>query len=120
MTQLLELRNLKAHYQKVEALRGIDIEVEEGRIVCLIGANGAGKTTTLRIISGLKWPTEGEIWFKGVRIDRMDPRKIVSMGMAHVPEGRKVFPYMSVYENIIMGAFLRKDRKERLKKKYTL
>jgi len=86
------------------------MEVEEGSIVTLIGSNGAGKTTTLRAISGLKHPTSGEIWFDGQRIDRLPPEKINKLGIAQVPEGRRVFPQMTVMENLNMGAFLREDK----------
>jgi branched-chain amino acid transport system ATP-binding protein len=90
-------------------VRGISIGVEEGHIVTLIGANGAGKTTTLRAISGLERPSSGEIRLNGRRINGVAPEKIAELGVAHVPEGRRVFPYMTVRENLEMGAFLRKD-----------
>ena len=106
---LLDVKDITVHYQKVDAVRNISIEVEEGEIVTLIGSNGAGKTTTLRTISGLKHPTSGEIWFKGQRIDRFAPEKINKTGIAQVPENRRVFPYMTVAENLEMGAFLRRD-----------
>jgi len=107
---LLEVKNLWVHYRGAEALKGILLEVEEGTIVALIGSNGAGKTTTLRTISGLKAPTTGEIWFKGKRIDHYHPQDIVKEGIGHVAEGRDLFPYMTVLENLKLGAFLRKDR----------
>lgn len=106
---LLDVKGITVHYHKVAAIRDISIEVEEGGVVTLIGANGAGKSTTLRAISGLKHPTTGEIWFKDQRIDRLPPEKINKMGIAQVPEGRRVFPQMTVLENLFMGAFLRKD-----------
>jgi branched-chain amino acid transport system ATP-binding protein len=106
---LLDVKDITVHYQKVDAVRNISIEVEEGEIVTLIGSNGAGKTTTLRTISGLKHPTSGEIWFKSQRIDRFAPEKINKTGIAQVPENRRVFPYMTVAENLEMGAFLRRD-----------
>jgi len=106
---LLDVKDITVHYHKVVAVRDISIEVEEGGVVTLIGANGAGKSTTLRAISGLKHPTTGEIWFKGQRIDRLPPEKINKMGIAQVPEGRRIFPQMTVLENLHMGAFLRKD-----------
>ena len=106
---LLDVKGITVHYHKVAAVRDISIEVEEGGVVTLIGANGAGKSTTLRAISGLKHPTTGEIWFKDQRIDRLPPEKINKMGIAQVPEGRRVFPQMTVLENLFMGAFLRKD-----------
>lgn len=107
---LLALKDLWIHYHKVAAVKGISIEVEEGQIVTLIGSNGAGKSTTLRTISGLKRASSGEIWFEGGRIDKLPPEKITKLGIAQVPEGRHVFPYMSVVENLEMGAYLRKDR----------
>lgn len=109
---LLEVKNLRVHYGGVEALRGVSLVVEEGEIVTLIGSNGAGKSTTLRTISGLKNPTNGEVWFEGKRIDRCQPQDIVRMGVSHVPEGRTAFPYMTVLENLRLGAFLRNDRRE--------
>jgi branched-chain amino acid transport system ATP-binding protein len=107
---LFEIKNLKVSYGGAEALKGISLEVEEGEIVTLIGSNGAGKTTTLRTISGLTTPTAGEIWFEGKKIDRISPRDVVRLGIIHVPQGRELFPYMSVSENLRLGAFLRKDR----------
>jgi branched-chain amino acid transport system ATP-binding protein len=106
---LLDVKNITVHYHKVAAIRGISIEVEEGTIVTLIGSNGAGKSTTLRAISGLNHPTTGEIWFAGQRIDRFPPEKVNQTGIAMVPEGRRIFPQMSVMENLEMGAFLRND-----------
>lgn len=106
---LLNIKDISVHYHKVAAVKNISIEVGEGEIVTLIGANGAGKSTTLRAISGLKHPTTGEIWFDGQRIDRLAPEKINKVGIAQVPEGRRVFPEMTVLENLEMGAFLRKD-----------
>lgn len=107
---LFEIKDLRIHYEGAEALKGISLEVEEGEIVALIGSNGAGKTTTLRAISGLKRPTSGEIWFEGRRIDQMSPQDVVRIGIIHVPQGRELFPYMSVLENLKLGAFLRRDR----------
>ncbi len=107
---LLEVKDISVHYQKVQAVTDISIRIDEGQIVTLIGANGAGKSTTLRTISGLKRATRGEVWFDGQRIDRLAPEKIVGMGIAHVPEGRQVFPDLSVNENLLSGAYLRKDR----------
>jgi branched-chain amino acid transport system ATP-binding protein len=107
---LLEIKGLRVHYGRAEALKGVSINVNEGAIVALIGANGAGKTTTLRTISGLKAPTLGEIWFQGRRIDGMLAHEIVRLGIAHIPEGRQVFAPMTVLENLIMGAYLRKDK----------
>ncbi len=107
---LLSLKDVWIHYRKVAAVQGISISVDEGEIVTLIGANGAGKSTTLRTISGLKRVTSGEIEFAGERIDRVTPENVTKMGIAHVPEGRHVFPYMSVVENLEMGAYLRTDK----------
>lgn len=107
---LLEVKDITVHYFKVAAVRNISIAVEDGRIATLIGSNGAGKTTTLRAISGLKHPTSGEIRFKGERIDNLPPHKINALGMAMVPEGRRVFPQMTVLENLLTGAYLRKDK----------
>jgi branched-chain amino acid transport system ATP-binding protein len=109
---LLEVKDLWFYYGQAEALKGISFEVEEGTIVTLIGSNGAGKTTTLSIISGLNTPTAGEIWFEGNRIDGKPPQDIVKQGIGQVPEGRELFPYMTVLENLKLGAFLRKDRNQ--------
>jgi len=109
---LLEVKNLSVHYGKAEALKGISLVADSGKIVTLIGANGAGKTTTLRSISGLKRPTSGEIRFEGKSIEGMALHQIVRLGIAHVPEGRKVFATMTVLENLQMGAYLRKDKRK--------
>ncbi len=106
------MKDITVHYYKSPAVRNISITVEDGEIVALIGSNGAGKTTTLRAISGLKHPTTGEIHFKGQRIDKLPPHKINALGIAMVPEGRRVFPQMTVMENLLMGAFLRKNKDE--------
>jgi branched-chain amino acid transport system ATP-binding protein len=107
---LFEIKDLKVNYGGAEALKGISLGVEEGEIVTLIGNNGAGKTTTLRTISGLERPTSGEIWFEGRRIDQISPQNVVRLGIIHVPQGRELFPYMSVLENLKLGAFLQRDR----------
>jgi len=107
---LLEIRDLRVHYGRAEALKGISIHVDEGAIVSIIGANGAGKTTILRTISGLERPSSGEIWFQGKRIDGLPASEIVKMGITHVPEGRMLFSTMTVLDNLKMGAYLRKDR----------
>ena len=107
---LLEVKGVNVHYQKVEAVTDISIQIDDGQIITLIGANGAGKSTMLRTISGLKRASSGGVWFDGVRIDRLAPEKIVRMGIAHVPEGRQVFPDLSVNENLVTGAFLRRDK----------
>jgi branched-chain amino acid transport system ATP-binding protein len=106
------IRNLRVFYGRVEALKGISLEVDQGAIVTLIGANGAGKSTSLRTISGLVRPASGEIVFRGKRIDNLSPQDVVRGGIAHVPEGRRVFPFMTVRENLNMGAFRRKDKEE--------
>ncbi len=107
---LLEIKGLRVHYGRAEALKGISVVVHEGSIVTLIGANGAGKTTTLRTVSGLKKPSSGEIIFREKRIDRMPTHHIVKMGIAHIPEGRMVFAPMTVLDNLKMGAHRRKDK----------
>jgi branched-chain amino acid transport system ATP-binding protein len=104
---LLELDDVSVRYDKITAVRGITIGVMEGEIVTLIGANGAGKTTTLRAISGLERPSSGEIRLGGRRINGLAADRIAELGIAHVPEGRRVFPYMTVRENLEMGAFMR-------------
>jgi branched-chain amino acid transport system ATP-binding protein len=104
--------NLRVFYGRVEALKGISLGVDQGAIVTLIGANGAGKSTALRAISGLVRPASGEIFFQGKRIDSLSPQDVVRGGIAHVPEGRRVFPFMTVRENLNMGAFRRKDKEE--------
>jgi branched-chain amino acid transport system ATP-binding protein len=106
----LSIKNLSVHYGRLEAVRGISMEVERGAIVSLLGANGSGKSTILRTISGIKRPTSGQVWFEGQRIDGLSPPKIVGMGIAQVPEGRRLFPHMTVLENLKMGAYSRKDR----------
>ena len=105
-----EARNISVRYDKVMALRDVSISLEQGQVVSLIGSNGAGKTTTLRAITGLKRPSQGEVWFEGERIDQLPAAKIVARGIAMVPEGRHVYPYMSVKDNLLMGAYLRSDQ----------
>src|SRR5664279_108572 len=109
MTAMLEVRDLKVAYGKILAVKKISFSVEEGQVVTLIGTNGAGKTTTLRTISGLIRPSSGEILFQGKRIDAVPAHKIVSLGLAHSPEGRKIFPKMTIEENLLLGAFARAD-----------
>ncbi len=109
---LLEVKHAAVHYGKVEAIRDISIQVPEGSIVTLIGANGAGKSTTLRMISGLVTPSNGEVFFEGHSIVDLAPEVITGTGIAHVPEGRRVFPQMTVRENLEMGAYLSKDAGE--------
>ena len=107
---LLRLTDVVVHYHKVKALKGISLEVGEADFVTLIGSNGAGKSTTLRTISGLVHPTSGEIFFDGQKINRLSPDQIVKMGIAHVPEGRRVFPGLTALENLYTGAFTRSDK----------
>jgi branched-chain amino acid transport system ATP-binding protein len=107
---LLEVREVETYYGSIQALKGISIEVRQGEIVTLIGSNGAGKSTTLRSINGLNHPRKGTISFQGRDITRDAPHSIVKMGIAQSPEGRKLFPRMSVTENLEMGAFQRSDR----------
>ena len=107
---LLEIKNIKVHYNKVAALKGVSMNVPDKGIVTIVGANGAGKSTTLRAISGLVRISDGEIIFNGQRIDQLAPEKIVALGIAHVPEGRRVFPDLTVEENLRTGAFLRSDK----------
>ena len=109
---LLKLETASVNYKKVAALKGISLGVPEGGIVTIIGANGAGKSTTLRAISGLEKLAKGEIWFDQSRIDGKPPEQIVAAGIAHVPEGRRVFPDLTVEENLRTGAFLRRDKPE--------
>ncbi len=108
---LLEIKNLWVRYDLVEALRGLSITLDQGEIVTMLGANGAGKCTTLKTISGLKAPASGEVWFQGKRIDGLPPHAIVKQGVAHVPEGRRIFSGMSVMDNLLMGTHLRWDSK---------
>ncbi len=109
MTAMLEVKDLKVAYGKILAVKKISFSVEEGQVVTLIGTNGAGKTTTLRTISGLIRPASGEILFQGKRIDAVPAHEIVSLGVAHSPEGRKLFPKMTIEENLLLGAFARRD-----------
>ncbi len=109
---MLEVKDLHVHYGVIEAIKGISFEVEQGEVIALIGANGAGKTTTLHTVTGLIKPTSGSIIFEGKDIAKTPGYKIVPMGMAHVPEGRRVFAQLSVYDNLMMGAYTRKDKNE--------
>src|SRR5881296_844647 len=110
MTALLSVHNLEVAYGNIPALHGIDLEVQKGEIVTLIGANGAGKTTTLRTISGLLKPRKGEVVFKEKNITGTKPHVITAMGVSHVPEGRGIFANLSVNDNLELGAYLRKDK----------
>jgi branched-chain amino acid transport system ATP-binding protein len=119
---LLEVKDLWVHYDGIQAIKGVSLQVEESSAVTLIGANGAGKTTVLRTISGLKHPASGEIRFQGRRIDRMEAESVVKLGVAHCPEGRRLFPFMTVLENLLMGTYTRTDAdevKKDLEKVYT-
>ena len=107
---LLEVRDATVHYNKVAALRGVSMDVPDGSVITIIGANGAGKSTLLRAISGLETLSEGEIRFGGQRIDGTLPEKVVALGIAQVPEGRRIFPDLTVQENLHTGAYLRRDR----------
>jgi branched-chain amino acid transport system ATP-binding protein len=110
---LLELENVKIRYGGIEAVKGISVRVEDGEVVTLIGGNGAGKSTTLRTISGLKRPSEGSITFRDERIDELTADEIVELGVSQSPEGRRIFPRMSVRENLDMGAYSRRDKEIR-------
>ncbi|MFB7027359.1 ABC transporter ATP-binding protein [Streptomyces sp. NPDC056488] len=110
MTALLEVEDLRVAYGKIEAVKGISFSVEAGQVVALIGTNGAGKTTTLRTLSGLIKPTAGRISFDGQELNGIPAHKVVSLGLAHSPEGRHIFPRLSIEENLRLGAFLRKDK----------
>ena len=107
---MLKIRNIETFYGAVMAIRGVSLDVEEGRIVTILGANGAGKTTLLKTISGVMDPEKGKIEFQGEEIQGLEPDKIVRKGIVHVPEGREVFPFLSVEENLMMGAYSRSDK----------
>src|SRR6202046_2607944 len=111
---LLQINDLVVRYGEIEALRGVSISVDEGQVVTLLGAHGAGKSTTLRAISGLTKPAAGEILFDGTSISGLGPEKIVRLGISHVPEGRRVFPGLTVKENIMLGASNRRVAKSAL------
>ena len=109
---MLKLIDVHTHYGKIEALKGISLEVGEGEIVTLIGANGAGKSTTLMTISGITPLSQGKIIFNGVNIEKTPPDKIVSQGLSQVPEGRRIFPFLTVMENLKMGGYIRKKKRD--------
>jgi branched-chain amino acid transport system ATP-binding protein len=109
---MLKLNDINTYYGNIQALKGVTLEIDQGEIVTLIGANGAGKSTTLMSISGLVPPRSGEILFEGQSIYQMTPNEIVAHGICQVPEGRRIFPYLTVLENLDMGAFLRSDKAE--------
>jgi branched-chain amino acid transport system ATP-binding protein len=106
-----EFKEISVHFDKVVALQGISAHLEQGEIIALIGPNGAGKTTTLRAVTGLEKIAAGQIWFDGRRIDPLRPDQIVACGISMVPEGRHVYPFMNVKDNLLMGAYMRKDKK---------
>jgi branched-chain amino acid transport system ATP-binding protein len=110
MTTYFEARNIVVYYDRVMALKGISLSLQKGEIVTLIGANGAGKSTTLRAVTGLTKIRSGEIWFNEQRIETLPPQKIVALGIAMVPEGRHIYPFMNVKDNLLMGAYLRNDK----------
>ncbi len=112
MSQLLEVKGLRVAYGAIEAVKGIDFHVDSGQVVALIGSNGAGKTTTLKTISGILRPSGGEVLFDGEPIKEMAAHRIVTLGLAHSPEGRRVFPRLTVADNLDMGAFTRRDQSE--------
>lgn len=109
---MLEVKNLEVYYGMIQAIKGVSFEVNQGEVIALIGANGAGKTTILHTVTGLLAPKKGSVLFEGKDITKIPAHKIVSLGMAHVPEGRRVFADLSVYENLKMGAYTRKDKEE--------
>lgn len=109
---MLEVNDIKVYYGMIQAIKGVSFHVDEGEVIALIGANGAGKTTILHTVSGLLTPKEGSITFEGQDLVKIPGHKIVSMGMAHVPEGRRVFAQLSVLQNLMMGAYTRKDKEE--------
>lgn len=109
---MLEVKDIEVYYGVIQAIKGISFEVNEGEVIALIGANGAGKTTTLHTITGLLSPKKGSVTFEGQDITKVPAHKIVSLGMAHVPEGRRVFAELTVYQNLKMGAYTRKDKAE--------
>ena len=111
-SNMLEVKDLNVYYGMIQAIKGISFKVNEGEVIALIGANGAGKTTTLHAVTGLLQPKSGQILFEGQDILKVAGHKIVGMGMAHVPEGRRVFSQLSVYQNLKMGAYTRKDKEE--------
>lgn len=109
---MLEIKNLQVYYGVIQAIKDVSFEVNEGEVIALIGANGAGKTTILHTITGLIEAKSGEVLYEGVNLQKIPPHNIVPLGMAHVPEGRHVFAQLSVYENLLMGAYTRKDKNE--------
>ena len=112
---MLKIENIKVKYDTIPVIKGVSLEVREGELVALIGANGAGKSTILKTISGLMRPSEGSVIFQGRDITKASPDEIVRMGVVHVPEGRQIFSRMTIYENLRLGAFLRRDKEENKK-----
>ena len=109
---MLEVNDLEVYYGMIQAIKGVSFHVDQGEVIALIGANGAGKTTILHTVTGLLSPKKGSVVFEGQEVTKIPAHKIVSLGMAHVPEGRRVFAELSVYENLKMGAYTRKDKSE--------
>lgn len=109
---LLKVTNLETYYGPIRAIRGVSFDVPAGNIVTILGSNGAGKTTVLKTVSGVMDPQKGTVVFEGAEIQRMDPDKVMRLGISHVPEGREVFPFLSVRENLRMGAYTRRDTDE--------
>lgn len=109
---LLSLKNITMHYGPLEAVSDVSIELEEGSIAGLLGANGSGKSTLLKSISGLKQPSSGEVWFQGNRIEGMPTAELIRLGISHILEGRRLFPHMTVMQNLEMGAYVRRDGKK--------
>jgi branched-chain amino acid transport system ATP-binding protein len=109
---LLSVKDIRVYYEGAEVIHGISLQLPEGKIVSIIGANGAGKSTILKTIMGLKQPAEGEIWFQNYRIDQLPVHRIISMGLALVPEGKKLFHFMTVIENLRLGAYIQKESRQ--------
>lgn len=113
--KLFSIKNLNSGYGDIKIIKNVSLEVNQGEVVSIVGANGAGKTTLLKTISGLITPESGEIYFEGQRIDNLPPHKIADLGIIHVPEGRRIFPFFTVYENLLIGSSMPRAIKERKK-----